>query len=97
MNIDIANPVYFYNKNGTLDYFYKLKTILYIDEELCLCVASCLYLDDGGHIRQFEQKDAPAFQDEKLLFNLHDSFVTNMDSWRATNDFELLQSYLPTW
>lgn len=95
MQIDLANPIYFYNSNGCSDYFYKLKTILYLDDELCLCVAGCLtYLESSSLENNLIQPHQ--FKDEKLLFNLYNGVCTNYEdcAWRATNDLSLVKSYL---
>lgn len=85
--IDIGSPVYFYNKNGVLDQIYKLKTILYTDDEICLCVA--YPYDSRNHKQEIGQ-------DIKFSFFIEDGFVDSSfhHSLRATNELELAESFL---
>lgn len=76
-NISIADPVYFYDDRSKYDYMFKLATILYVDDELCLCVAKCTDLTQG-------------VPDEKFLFKITtgEVIIAEYDSWYATNDIE---------
>lgn len=86
MNVDISGPVYFYNKNALGDTIYKLKVILYTDDEICFCVASP-YIGSKSNLKN---------EDIKILFYINDGFVDSqiIDSMRATNDLHYARSYL---
>lgn len=86
MYVDIVDPVYFYNKNALGDTVYKLKAILFTDEETCFCVAAPFISQDSSLYNK----------DLKILFYIKDGFVDSQinDSLRATNDLEKAESYL---
>lgn len=75
--INIADPVYFYDDRNKYDYMFKLSTILYADDDVCLCVAKCT--DESAGV-----------QDEKILFDVRTGYVLTHEyySWVATNDVE---------
>lgn len=75
--INIADPVYFYDDRSKYDFMFKLTTILYADEDVCLCVAKCT--DESAGVL-----------DEKILFDVKTGYLLNHDycSWLATNDVE---------
>lgn len=87
--IDITDPVYFYNKNGTDEILYKLTTILYTDNDICLCVAKPMFDEDGENQNIF-------YKDLKIVFYIEDGFVDNQTnhSLRATNELDVARSYL---
>lgn len=75
--INIGDPVYFYDDRSKYDYMFKLTTILYVDDELCLCVAKCT-------------DETESIPDEKFLFKIASGevIIAEYDSWYATNDVE---------
>lgn len=79
--INIADPVYFYDDRSKYDFMFKLTTILYADDQVCLCVAKCT--DESLDIA-----------DDKFLFNVETGYVliSEYDSWIATNDVEWAQT-----
>lgn len=80
--IDPSKTVYFYDDRSKCDYFYKLKEILYQDEDSCLCIAEPTELDSQYPIKN-----------EKIYFNLHSKEVesTDFSFWLATNDFQWIE------
>jgi len=80
-NINIADPVYFYDDRSKYDFMFKLSTVLYADDGVCLCAAKCT--DESLRV-----------PDEKILFDVTNGkvLVSEYDSWYATNDVEWAQT-----
>lgn len=71
--IDITKEVYFYDDRNQSGYFYKMKKILYQDEQSCLCIGKAT---------------EDSIEDEKIFFDIHTGEVNSSElySWLATND-----------
>lgn len=75
--INVLQPIYFYDDRSKYDWMLKLKSVLFIDEDTCLCLAQCT-------------DETAGMKDEKILFNIQTGEVLTADyySWIATNDVE---------
>lgn len=89
--IDFANPIYFVptvSSESVDSCVYKLNTILYLDDDVCLCVAVPFISEDNLSPRHIA--------DRKILFSIPDVQTLTIDDENLliTSDLEEAQSYL---
>lgn len=87
--IDFAEPLYFISNELFDSKVYKLQTILFLDDDVCLCVARPMI---ASNMTDDEIKN---LRDEKIYFNLNGFMLSRgHERFKLTQDFNQVESYV---
>ncbi len=87
--INFAESIYFNDSQIFDEKIYKLKTILFLDEDLCLAVIKPLISSD------MDDSYVKTLRDEKILFNINNGQVLSVghERFKLTQDWDMAISY----